>query len=184
MPSGVPFWHERSLHTVRHRSALPLPRGVLHRSQFGVDQGTAASVLVAHEVSIGVPGLDGGLVAEERLMHLDGLTAPDLDRGEVVAQVVRCRAGFRSLGCPLEGAVKGAGQEELADIGREQQSALVVAPTYWRNSSVWFTGQVSCHEGPGTFGDIAFTERNFANGTELCNTWAAIPGRPCATVRS
>lgn len=61
---------------------------------------------------------------------------------------------------------------------------LCTFPTYWKKGSVWFTGQVSCHEGPGTFGDIAFTERNFDNGAELCNTWAAIPGRPCATVHS
>ena len=61
--------------------------GGLHApAQSCVDQGTTAAVLIAHQVAVGVPGLDGRLVAEERLQDLDRLSATDLDRGEVVTQ--------------------------------------------------------------------------------------------------
>lgn len=53
-----------------------------------LDHCSAAVVLVAHQVPVGVPGLHCGLVAEQRLKHLDGLSGADLDRGEVVMQVV------------------------------------------------------------------------------------------------
>jgi hypothetical protein len=39
-------------------------------------------VLVAHQVAVGVPGLDGRLVAEQRLEDRDRLAAADLGRGE------------------------------------------------------------------------------------------------------
>ncbi|MGH3498011.1 MAG: hypothetical protein ACRDP1_11180 [Nocardioidaceae bacterium] len=41
----------------------------------GVDDGSAAGVLVAHQVPVGVPGLDRRRVAERDLEHLDPLTA-------------------------------------------------------------------------------------------------------------
>lgn len=49
----------------------PLPT----MAEQGVDDGSAAGVLVAHQVPVGVPGLDRRRVAERDLEHLDPLTA-------------------------------------------------------------------------------------------------------------
>src|SRR6478752_2396382 len=54
-----------------------------------VHDGAAADVLVAHQVAVGVPGLDGRLVAEQRLEDLGRPAAPDLNGGEVVRRGVR-----------------------------------------------------------------------------------------------
>src|SRR5688572_25287622 len=53
-----------------------------------LDHRPAEVALVAHEVSVGVPGLYCGPVAQQHLEHLDGLPGPTLDRGEVVTRVV------------------------------------------------------------------------------------------------
>jgi hypothetical protein len=96
---GWPLWPTVAGDCRRH-SSRATTEGV-------VNDGPAAGVLVAHQVAVGIPGLDGGLVAEERLKHLDRLTAADLDRGEVVPQVVRRGRPADLPGRALPGALRG-----------------------------------------------------------------------------
>jgi hypothetical protein len=57
---------------------------------------------------------------------------------------------------------------------------------FYVNNTLWAKSGTICISGQnGQYGESNWTpNRDFANGTVICTTWAYIPGRPCETVYS
>src|SRR3954469_53415 len=96
-------------------------RTICHSGQRSLDHRPRAVVLVADEVPVGVPGLHGGLVSEQRLQLLDRGAASDLHAGVVVPKVVgrggRSRLPRRDRPCTVQSARPQRGP----DLGGENE---------------------------------------------------------------
>lgn len=53
---------------------------------------------------------------------------------------------------------------------------------FWRNGQVIATSETACG-GSGTVFYSSYGSGWFADGTQLCNTWTNLAGKPCKTVR-
>jgi hypothetical protein len=59
--------------------------------------------------------------------------------------------------------------------------------TFWKSKTeVWFNGPELCSGGESSlyYDDQTFNNREFANGTWLCNTVLHVSGKPCAEIHS
>jgi hypothetical protein len=56
-------------------------------------------------------------------------------------------------------------------------------PDFWINNMNVLSGNVICANGAGVFRAFWRANRFFPSPSLACNTWFAIPGRPCETIR-
>lgn len=68
--------------------------------------------------------------------------------------------------------------ETTADL----PTAMCTVAKYWANGVLVYEGTIKCGSAGGSVMSYWSRPGHFAAGTELCNTWTGIPGKPCETI--
>jgi hypothetical protein len=62
--------------------------------------------------------------------------------------------------------------------------AMCSTANFLVNGVVWAIGAQTCGPADSNLVSVWSDPGNFANGTQLCNTWSGVSGEPCITVHS
>lgn len=61
-------------------------------------------------------------------------------------------------------------------------ASMCTVAKYWANGVLVYEGNMKCGSSGGQVLSYWTDPGYFATGTELCNTWTGIPGKPCETI--
>ncbi len=61
-------------------------------------------------------------------------------------------------------------------------TAMCTVSRYWANGVLVYEGTTKCGSAGGSVTSYWPSPGYFPAGTEVCNTWTGIPGRPCETI--
>lgn len=61
-------------------------------------------------------------------------------------------------------------------------SSMCTFAEYWANGALVYEGNTKCGSAGGEVSSYWPHPGYFATGTQLCNTWIGVPGKPCETV--
>lgn len=110
-------------------------------------------------------------------MHEKGVPAATAGGGGVIPM---SSSGCNSLVCIY---ITGTGLKVTDwDTSAGYYSYLCTYAAFWNGSRILTTSNTVCTTGP--FFAVWGVTRNYVPGTQLCNTWVGISGRPCETIHS
>ena len=61
-------------------------------------------------------------------------------------------------------------------------TAMCTVARYWANGVLVYEGTTKCGSGGGSVMSYWTSPGYFAAGTQVCNTWTNVPGKPCETI--
>jgi hypothetical protein len=61
-------------------------------------------------------------------------------------------------------------------------ASMCTVANYWANGVLLYEGNTKCGSSGGQVSSYWPAPGHFAAGTELCNTWTGIQGKPCETI--
>ncbi len=61
-------------------------------------------------------------------------------------------------------------------------ASMCTVANYWANGVLLYEGNTKCGSSGGQVSSYWSNPGRFAAGTQLCNTWTGIPGKPCETI--
>lgn len=62
-------------------------------------------------------------------------------------------------------------------------ASMCTVAKYWANGALVYEGNTKCGSSGGHVFSYWSNPGYFAAGTQVCNTWTGIPGKPCETIQ-